>query len=369
VVVRVPLFKPYVNERAIDSAAKVLRSGWIGEGPKVKEFERALVERFKFKYVKAVNSGTSAIRLALAMVGVGPGDEVISTAQTCSATNTAILEQFARPVFADVQYMTGNIDPADIERRVTDKTRAILCVHWAGYPCDMDELLAIGVRRSLPIIEDAAHALGATYHGKPIGTISPFTCFSLQAIKTLTTIDGGLLATLRPEDDEEALIRRWFGIHRDARRMRPDGYWFWNQTLPGFKYHMNDVSAAVGLGNLADVDMLLAQRKAQAEWYRGELAGVTGVTLFEQGPDRESAHWLFTLHVERRDEFCMTMRGRGVDASIVHIRNDVHDVFGGRRADLPTLDAYEKTHVSIPLGWWVSLEDAAYVCDCIKAGW
>jgi perosamine synthetase len=279
------------------------------------------------------------------------------------------LEQFAVPVYADVQYLTGNIDPADIEHRITWKTKAILCIHWAGYPCDMVPLMEIAQRRGLTVIEDAAHALGATYADRPIGTISPFTCFSLQAIKQLTTIDGGLLATLTEEHDDEARVRRWFGIDRDRRRRQSDGYWFWNQTMPGFKYHMNDVSAAVGLGNLEDIGRLLAQRRSQAERYRLELAGVPGVTLFEKREDRESANWLFTMHVERRDAFCRAMLERGVDTSIVHIRNDVHDVFGGRRDDLPTLDRYELTHVSIPIGWWVTEEDQGYVIECIKRGW
>ena len=366
---KIVMFYPYVNERAVEMVTETLRSRWIGEGPKVRQFEEALQGRFGFPYCLALNSGTSALRLALAMCGVGPGDEVITTSQTCTATNTPILEQFAVPVFADIQYLTGNIDPVDIGHRVTERTRAIMVVHWAGYPCDMDEIHAVAKKHGLPVIEDAAHALGAVYRGRFIGRISQFTMFSLQAIKQLTTGDGGLLVVHTQEHYDEARRRRWFGIDRRNRRVRLDGYAFWDQSEVGYKMHMNDIAASIGLGNFEDINHILGRRHLIASRYCQGLNGVSGVTLFERREDRISGDWLFTMHVERRDDFCRMMRDRGVEVSVVHIRNDVHTIFGPRRDDLPNLDRYEKTHVSIPLHNRLDDADVEYVIECIKEGW
>ena len=366
---KIVMFYPYVNESAVQNVVKVLRSRWIGEGPKVKQFEEALQERFYFPYCVALNSGTAGLRLALAMCGVGPGDEVITTAQTCTATNTPILEQFARPVFADIQYTTGNIDPADIKHRITERTKAIMVVHWAGYPCDMKEIHTIAREYGLPVIEDAAHALGAVYRSQFIGQVSQFTMFSLQAIKQLTTGDGGLLVVQTEEHYDEARRRRWFGIDRRNRRVRLDGYAFWDQSEVGYKMHMNDIAASIGLGNLEDINHILGQRHLIASRYYRALIDVPGVTLFERREDRISGDWLFTMHVERRADFCRMMRDKDVEVGVVHIRNDEHSVFGPRRTDLPNLDRYAETQISIPLHNHLDDADVEYVIECIREGW
>lgn len=366
---KVVMFHPYVNERAIELVCETLRSRWIGEGPKVRQFEDALREKLGFPHCVALNSGTSALRLALVMAGVGPGDEVITPAMTCTATNMPILEQFAKPVFVDVQYWTGNPDPGDIEHRITERTKAILVLHWAGYPCDLDEIHAIARKHDLPVIEDAAHALGATYKGKPIGTLSDFAMFSFQAIKQLTTGDGGLLVVPTQERYDEARRRRWYGIDRRNRRRRLDGYAFWDQAELGFKYHMNDVAASIGLGSLEDVDWILARRHEIVNRYRHRLSSVSGVHLFRREGNRTSGDWLFTMHVERRDDFCRTMRDKGIEVSVCHIRNDLHSIFGPRRDDLPNLDRYERTHISIPLHNLLTDDDVEYVIESIEEGW
>lgn len=363
------MFSPYVNEKAITLAGETLRSGWIGEGPRVQEFEEALNTQFGFRYSVALNSGTAALRLALAMAGVGPGDEVITVAQTCTATNMPILEQFATPVFADICYDTGNINPGDIEHRITEKTRAIMCVHWGGYPCEMDEIMAIAHKHELPVIVDGAHALGATYHGEAVGAIADYTMFSFQAIKQLTTGDGGLLTINTQEQYDEARRRRWFGIDRRNRVRQVNGYAYWNQSEVGYKYHMNDVAASIGLGNLEDIDEILAQRWIFAHEYREELTGVPGVTLTQNRDDRESGNWLFTIHVERRDDFCRMMTARGIETSVCHIRNDMHDVFGPRRDDLPNTDKWHETAICIPLHNYLSLSDVRRVIGTIREGW
>lgn len=374
---RIKMFHPYMNVQAVknvvDTLTHVHQDGrlWIGEGPKVARFEDALCEKFGWPYVVALNSGTAALHLALVMAGVGPGDEVITTAMTCTATNMPILQQFATPVFADIQMGTGNIDPADIEHRITEHTRAIMVVHWAGYPCDMDEITSIAHMHRLPVIEDGAHALGASYHKRSIGTISPYTMFSFQAIKQLTTGDGGALVLQDAEAYHRARRLRWFAIDRRKRTKQVNGYSWWPQTETGYKMHMNDIAAAIGLGNLEDIDSILNRRAEIALWYRDALRNVPGVTLFpwDRSAKRRSGNWLFTMHVDERDRFCEMMTRKGIETSICHIRNDAHPVFGPLRKDLPVLDEYAKTYVSIPLHNGLSDQDVEDVIAAIKGGW
>jgi len=364
----IPMFVPFMNEEAVDGATATLHTRWIGEGDTVKQFEAALRERFGFRYCLLLNSGTAGLRLALAVAGVGPGDEVITTAMTCTATNTPILEQYAVPVFADVQWGTGNIDPDDIEKRITERTKAIMCVHWGGYPCDLDEIHAIARRHGLPVIEDAAHALGAHYRGRPIGTVSPFTMFSFQAIKQLTTVDGGLLTLLDEAQWQEAKERRWFGIDRDKRTPSVDwpGYYEWPQTYVGYKYQPTNVQAAIGLGNLLHFDEGLERRTRIAAMYRERLAHVPGVTLFQYRDDRSNGWWLFTAHFEKRWALYETLRQEGIESSVCHIRNDLHPVFGEQRHDLPNLDRYQETYLCLPLYPQLTDEDVERIAGLVR---
>lgn len=366
---KIAMFKPYVNERAVELVVQVLRSGWVGEGPKVKEFEDKIGARVGAKYPVTVNSGTTALHLGVILAEVKPGDEVITTAQTMLATTTAILIAGAKPVYADVEYGTGNLDATDIERHITDKTTAILAVDWAGYPCDWDAIKAIGQKHQLAVIEDAAHALGAFYKGKPVGSVAPITCFSFQAIKQLTTGDGGLVCVATPEQHEHAVQLRWFGIDRFKRKPSILGEPEWNVTDLGYKYHMNDVAAAIGLGNLEDLDAVLARRHAIVDRYRCELANVPGVMLFERHPNRQGADWLFSIHAERREDFCRMMNDNDIMASVVHLRIDRNALCGGERADLPELAHFTQTHVSLPLHPYLSDEDVQRVIDAVRGGW
>lgn len=366
---KVPIMRPYVSEQAIASVVETLRSGWIGQGPRGAEFETRFAQMLGAPYAVAVTNCAAGLRLALALADVGPGDEVITTPLTWQATNHSILEQYAIPVFADVQPDTANIDPQDIEHRITERTRAILCVHWGGYPCDLDELHNIARRHGLVVIEEAAEALGATYHGLHIGAISRFTSFSFYAFQTLTTAEGGMLTLQREDDFEAARRRRWFGIDRVRRKPLVTGYYEYDTWETGYGYHMTDVAAALGLAHLDDFPALVQRRQAIAARYREALADVPGVTLFEQRDDRTSGCGLFTMHVERRDQFCLLMRERGVEVSVMHVRNDQYTVFGGLRDDLPNLDRLSETYISIPMHNQLTDEDVEYVIACIQQGW
>jgi perosamine synthetase len=359
----------HISEAAIQNAVATLRSGMLSEGKQVKRFEQELGIRLGLARTVALNSGTTALHLALVLAGIKPGDEVIIPAQTFIATGMAVLMQGAIPVFADIQYLTGNLDPVSIQKKVTDKTKAIVPVHWAGYPSDLDEMNEIGRQHNLAVIEDAAHALGARYRGKPVGVISRFTCFSFQAIKHLTTGDGGALCCLSAEDERQARIRRWFGIDRDHSQPSFLGERIYDATTIGYKYHMNDLGAAIGLGNLDDFPKITARLREISGRYRCEFNQVAGITLLQSERDRESACWLFTLLAERRDDFLRALQSRGVPASVFHQRIDRNSIFGGRRNDLPNTDRFNDNQASVPLHSGLTDEEVETVIAAVKAGW
>lgn len=357
------------SEQAIANAVATLRSGFISEGQQVKRFEEELASRLGLVHPVTLNSGTSALHLALVLAGVKSGDEVIIPPQTFIATGMAVLQQGATPVFADIQYRTGNIDPASISQRITAKTKAIIPVHWGGYACDLGEIHTVASAHNLAVIEDAAHALGASYGGKPIGAISRFTCFSFQAIKHLNTGDGGALCCLRPEDEKRARVRRWFGIDRDNSAPSFLGERVYDAGEVGYKYHLNDLGAAIGLGNLEMFPKVIARLREIAGRYRREFATVPGLTLLENKDDRESACWLFTMLIERRDDFLRALQSRGVPASVFHQRIDRHSVFGGTRKDLPNMTRFNTDQAAVPLHAGLSDEEVETVIGAVKAGW
>jgi len=237
----ISLFWPYVSPRAVQALQGVLETRWIGQGPLVDRVEDQFQFQFDVPNAVAVNSCTSALHLALILAGVQEGDEVITTPLTCYATIAPILYQRARPVFADIKPSSLNIDPESVKTKITDRTKAILVVHWGGEPCDMDEIRAIASKQGIPVIGDAAHALGAAYRGRKVGGIANFSCFSFQAIKQITTGDGGMLTCLDREDAEKARRLRWFAVDRN---FQGDIYEKFQIQELGYKYQMNDLSSA-----------------------------------------------------------------------------------------------------------------------------
>ena len=363
------MFYVKVYEDAVQQVIPVLRSGFIGQGPRVKELEDYFVKVSGARFNVSVNSGTSALHLAVILAGVDIGAEVVPTAQTMMATSHAILMPRPTPIFAAVQPLTGNINPKDIEHRITSRTKAILVVHWAGYPCDMEEIHVIAKRHNLVVIEDAAHAIGAAYKGRPIGSISPLTCFSFQAIKHVTGGDGGILSALKEQDASEASRLRWFGIDREKRKPTLLGEHEWNVTRLGYKYHMNDIAAALTLGNLKHLDEMLGRRRQIAMRYREAFAKMKGLALLENKSDRESAHWLFTVLVDRREDFLRLLHAHGIYASVVHLRIDRNDLYGGERKDLPNLEKFTQLHVSLPVHEGLNDDDVEHVVHTVQKGW
>ncbi|HTG42907.1 MAG TPA: DegT/DnrJ/EryC1/StrS family aminotransferase [Verrucomicrobiae bacterium] len=366
-VKQIPLFKVFMPESVMEPLRTTLMSGYIGQGPRVEEFETALAARLETPHALTLNSATSSLQLALRLSDVGPGDEVITTAMTCTATNWAILAQGAIPVWADIDEKTANIDPQTIEPLITPKTKVIMVVHWGGYPADLDEIWSIARKHHLKVIEDASHAFGSTYKGRHVGTQSDFGVFSFQAIKHMTTVDGGLLVTNKVADHGRGKLLRWYGIDRDACRA---DFRCENDILEwGWKFHMNDVAATIGLEQLKYVDGIIAKHRDNAAFFARELRNIPGVAQLDLKSDRSSASWIHTIKVSARDQFMAAMQRRGIMTSRVHERNDKHSTVAAYRRPLPQLDRFVREMICIPVGWWVNENERQYIVESIRAGW
>jgi perosamine synthetase len=362
------LFYPYISGKAIEEVTKVLKSRWIGQGPKVELFEQEFTKRFLTNNTAvAVGSGTDALHLAYILSGLGPGDEIIVPVFTCTAANIPLLYHGVKIRFADVDPDTLNINVGHVKELINEKTKAIACVHYGGLPCDMDELSCIAKEYNIPLIDDAAHALGATYKGKKIGDISDFSIFSFQAIKHITTGDGGMLAIRDKNLIEKTKRIRWFGIDRSAKQM---GNWENDIYEIGYKYQMNDIAAAIGLAGLSEFDKALKHRQQLLKTYENLLAGVSGIKVMGAGlTDREHAAWLCTILVDRRFDFMKKLREYKIESSQVHYRNDRYSIFGGRQKNLPNMDAVEDKYLVLPLHNKLKIEDVEYICKVVKSGW
>ncbi len=361
----IPLFKVFMPESVIEPLRKVLISGYIGEGPRVAQFERELGPWFGNSNVLALNNGTAALQLALRLADVGYEDEVISTAMTCTATNEPIMAMGAKIVWADIDPWTANIDPEDVARKITRKTKAIMCVDWGGYPCEFEELSAIAKRHGIKLIEDACHAFGSTYHGKPIGSHCDFSCFSFQAIKHMTTVDGGALTCKSKADFDRGGLLRWYGIDRKAKNkdLRCEA----DITEFGYKFHMNDVTAVIGLEQLKYVADTIEKHRANAARYNKAFAKLKTVRPLRYKDDRSSAYWLYTIRVGNRQEFMEFMKKAGVTVSQVHARNDNHTMFKAFKTDLLGTDEFTAEQVSVPVGWWLTDKDVTHIIDTVAA--
>lgn len=361
----IPLVKPYIAPRdeMIPAIEKILYSGYIAEGEAVYQFEREFGEYIGNPLVLALNSGTAALHLALLCIGVGVGDEVISTAMTAEPTNTTIALTGARVVWADVDKNTGLISPDSIREKITDRTKAIMIVHYAGMVCDMDRINQISIEFNIPVIEDTAHALGSKYNEKKIGSNSRFTCFSFQAIKHMTTIDGGAISFKNEADLTFVRKMRWFGLDKKVPRLQND------ITRAGYKYGMNNVTATIGSIQLKREPELLSRYISNGKYYDDSLKSVDGVTLVPYYPSTEPSYWLYTMKVERRDKFIKMMEAHGISASPLHHRSDTHSVFSESKCELPGLEEWYNSFIHIPCGWWVDDEIRERITETIKMGW
>ncbi len=361
----IPLVKSYIAspKEMMPAIEETLYSGYIAVGSKVDEFERKFGEYISNPYVVALNSGTAALHIALSLLNIGSGDEVISTAMTAEPTNTAIAMTGAKIVWADVDPYTGLISPNDVEGKITDRTKAIMVVHYAGMVCDMNRLNELSQKYGIPVIEDCAHALGSCYRGKRIGYNSLYSCFSFQAIKHMTTVDGGLISFSNGEEIEEAKKLRFFGLSKKVSRLDND------IKKVGFKYGMNNVNATIGLIQMKHIDEIINCHISNGKYFDNVLKNVADVSLISYYNDTQPSYWLYTMFVEHRDDFCRMMEDRGIMASPLHHRSDTHSAFKESACDLPGLDEFYAHFVHIPCGWWVGHAEREYIVDMIKKGW
>jgi dTDP-4-amino-4,6-dideoxygalactose transaminase len=377
-----PFAAPLVGQEEVDAVVECVRSGWLTTGHKVKEFEKKFAEAIGCRHALAVNSCTAALHLALEAIGVGPGDEVITTPMTFTATAAVVEHLGARPVFVDCEPGTLNLDVRQIESHITPRTKAILPVHFAGQACDMDAILEIARRHGLKVIEDAAHAIPTRYQGRLIGTLSDVTCFSFYATKNVTTGEGGMVAT---EDDALAQRMRLMHLHgmsRDAwKRYQEGGSWSYEILAPGFKYNLSDVAAAIGIPQLKRCDEFHARRLAIARRYHEAFAGLSGIER-PATPDMESHAWhLYVIQLERdrltidRDEFIRELGRRKIGVSVhfipLHIQPYYRDRYGYAPGDLPNAFAAFQRILSLPIYAKMTDEDVedviAAVTDTLEA--
>ncbi|MRX67941.1 dTDP-4-amino-4,6-dideoxygalactose transaminase [Flavobacterium resistens] len=360
-----PLIKTNIPAKSqlMPKLEEVLYSGYVAQGDVVEEFERKFENYIGGGNTLSLNSGTAALHIALILAGVKQGDEVISTALTAEPTNVAIKMVGAKVRWADVDLSTGNISPESIEKAINSNTKAIIVVDYAGIPVNVSKIQEISKKYNIPVIEDAAHALGAKFRGKRTGNHFPFTIYSFQAIKHLTTIDGGALQILDNNLYNKGKIIRWFGLDKNISRLEND------IQIQGYKYHMNNVNAAIGIVQLENIESIVQKYIENGKYLDENLKGIDGVELIEYYPDTEPSYWLYTLKVKNRDAFVKMMAENGIMASELHKRNDLHTYLNDFPADLPNLDNFYQNMVHIPCGWWVTKEDCDKMIELMKKGW
>ncbi len=354
----IPLFKIHVPKDIGKKLQAVFDSGMITEGEYSDRFEKSFGDYIGNQNVSLLNSGTSALTLAYRLCGVGPGTEVISSPMTCMATNEPIITSGAKIVWADIDPLTGNIDSESIEKLITPKTVAIVAVHWAGTPFNIKRINEIANKNGIKVIEDAAHALGATYDGSLIGTHSDFVCFSFQAIKHLTTVDGGALACKSKEDYERVKKLRWFGLDRKYKGSK------WEQDIveAGYKFHMNNINSAIGLAQMECLQDIVDAHKENALYFE---ENISNPKITKTKYSKDSSYWIYTVMVENRSEFKQYLESNGIASDVVHVRNDTYSVCKPFKSKEPLIgvDQFCKTMICIPVGWWLTKNELRHIVE------
>lgn len=346
----IPVYRPYSDGKEIEYLKEVIDSGWWGLGPKTKEFEEKFADYIGSDYAVGLNSATAALHLALKCIDV-EGYEVITPSMTFVTTNHAILYNNGIPVFCDVEQDNLNIDVDKIEELITKKTKAIIVVHFGGYACDMERVMAIAKKHNLYVIEDAAHACGGEYKGRKLGSIGDFGSFSFQAVKNLSTGDGGMLVTNNIEWYERLKKLRWVGISKDTfERGAGNSYdWFYDVTELGYKYHMNDIAAAIGLAQLEKIDWMNDIRRKWSEYYREELADIAQIQCPEIKDYMKPACHNFVIKVEKRNELREYLLNKGITTGVHYYPNHLYDMYKEYYSELPVTETIWKKLMTLPL--------------------
>jgi perosamine synthetase len=361
------LFYPYIPKSSFKVVKKVLSGRWIGQGPKVEEFEKKFKNQFCKNYnCLAVGSGTDALHLSYILAGLKKGDEVIAPVFTCTATNIPLLYMGIKIKFADIDLKTMNISVKSIEALISKKTKAIIVVHYGGLPCDMDEIKKISTKYKIPIIEDAAHALGAKYNNRKIGSISDFTIFSFQAIKHITTGDGGMLCFKNKKLLKKAKRLRWFGIDREKKQK---GIWENDIKEIGYKYQLNDIGASIGIESLKDFRDILSHRRKIFNIYLKNLSKNNNIFCVNDDNIKYfHSAWLFTIVTKKKNYLQKELRKLGIETNQVHFRNDKYSIFKkfAKKKQFKNMNKVENQYLVLPIHHKVTPQKAKYICDIIN---
>ena len=369
----IPYGKQTIEQDDIQAVVDVLKSDFLTTGPKIAEFEQTVADYVGAKYAVAISNGTSALHAACFAAGIGPGDEVITTPLTFAASANCVLYCGGTPVFADVDPKTYNIDPDDIRRKITDRTKAIIAVHLAGQPCDMDAIHSIAREHGLIVIEDGAHALGSVYKGKKVGSLSDMTTFSFHPVKPITTGEGGMIVTDNEDFYKKMVLFRSHGITRDDSMMtRNDGPWFYQQFDLGYNYRITDIQCALGCSQMKKLDRFLALRKEIVAHYNEAFADCDNIITPYQLSDTESGWHLYIVQVkncDRRQVF-ENMREKGIGVNVHYIPVYMHPYYqehGYENVHCANAEEIYSHIISLPLYPGLTSEQQDYVIDTLKS--
>lgn len=369
----IPYGKQTIEQDDIQAVVDVLKSDFLTTGPKIAEFEQTVADYVGAKYAVAISNGTSALHAACFAAGIGPGDEVITTPLTFAASANCVLYCGGTPVFADVDPKTYNIDPEDIRRKITDRTKAIIAVHLAGQPCDMDAIHSIAREHGLIVIEDGAHALGSVYKGKKVGSMSDMTTFSFHPVKPITTGEGGMIVTDNEDFYKKMVLFRSHGITRDDSMMtRNDGPWFYQQFDLGYNYRITDIQCALGCSQMKKLDRFLARRKEIVARYNEAFADCDNIITPYQLSDTESGWHLYIVQVkncDRRKVF-ENMREKGIGVNVHYIPVYMHPYYqehGYENVHCANAEEIYSHIISLPLYPGLTSEQQDYVIDTLKS--
>lgn len=363
-----PYGRQYVTDEDVQAVVDVLRSDWLTTGPAIGAFENAITAVTGAAEAVVVNSGTAALHAAAFAAGIGPGDEVIVPPMTFAASANCVLYMGGKPVFADVISGTLNIDPNDVERKITPHTKAIVAVDYSGAPCDYHALRALAEQYGLIIIEDAAHALGATYQGRKVGTLNELTTLSFHPVKHITTGEGGMITTDHPELAARMRAFRSHGITSDFRQRAESGSWIYEMVDLGFNYRLPDINCALGLSQLTHLPGWLERRRAVARQYRAAFAGLRGVNCLDVLPETDPAWHLFVIRLDLnalkvgRKEVFTALRAENIGVNVHYIPVYWHPYYqklGYQRGLCPVAEAAYEGLISLPMFHAITDQDVA----------
>lgn len=362
-----PVSRPSVGKDELKEIKEVFKSRWLGLGAWVYKFEAEICDFIGVKNTIAVNTGTTALHLALDSVGIKQGDKVLVPSFTFVATIQAIMLTGARPVFCDIEADSINIDLNDASKRITDMTKAIMPVHYCGLPCDMDAILDLAKKHNLRVIEDAAHAFGSSYKGKKIGSFADITCFSFDPIKNITCGEGGAITT---NDDTLAKLiykKRILGIDKDTwSRYKHKRDWFYKVDTLGFRYHMSNINAAIGLIQIEKIDKFIRRKKEILKRYDDEFRNINGIELLRRDYEN-TAPFNYIIKIKKeRDRLMMFLKRRKIDSAIHYIPNHLQPFFRRFKTSLPITEKVWREILTLPLYYDMSNEDVGLVIDSVK---